>query len=270
MTTQGTETRQGQDLQGLGAKHDGPFGAADAPQPTDNAETIMTDVQQAVPVAGEDAQCVADILELAETLRVAGNDVAAIRNGIWNDEPNDLGRLLSIAARHRLAALSRLTEPARKADRLGDCTASPDHADIMETIQDAADDWQAKGYTSALAEVRDMAAVGRSLMEALPKGYCYMDSPAEIVCELQNELDEARALTPTDPTHTREAEGEAIAAFLNACAVEADRQSALFADQDRSICDGCRQEAKAYRNAARMIEGGDHASYRALFAGSAQ
>lgn len=54
MTTQGTETRQGQDLQGLGAKHDGPFGAADAPQPTDNAETIMTDVQQAVPVAQED------------------------------------------------------------------------------------------------------------------------------------------------------------------------------------------------------------------------
>lgn len=66
-------------------------------------------------------------------------------------------------------------------------------ADIVETIEDASDDWEAKGYTSALAEVRDMAAVGRSLMEALPKGYCYMDSPAEIVCDLQNELDEARA-----------------------------------------------------------------------------
>jgi hypothetical protein len=73
------------------------------------------------------------------------------------------------------------------------CPASPDHADIKETIEDAADDWQAKGYTSALAEVRDMAAVGRSLMEALPTGYCYMDSPAEIVSDLQNELDEALA-----------------------------------------------------------------------------
>lgn len=61
MTTQGTETRQGQDPQGLGAKHDGPFGAADAPQPTDNAETIMTDVQQAVPVV----QVVRDIAAIA-------------------------------------------------------------------------------------------------------------------------------------------------------------------------------------------------------------
>ena len=50
MTTQGTEARRGETV-GLDAKRDGPVGAADAPQPTDNAETIMTDVQQAVPVA---------------------------------------------------------------------------------------------------------------------------------------------------------------------------------------------------------------------------
>ncbi len=85
-------------------------------------------------------------------------------------------------------AVNRDATRTRKA-----CAALPDHADIMETIEDAADDWRAKGYTSALAEVRDMAAVGRSLMEALPQGYCYSDSPAEIVSDLQNELDEARA-----------------------------------------------------------------------------
>jgi hypothetical protein len=52
MTTQGTEARRGETV-GLDAKRDGPVGAADAPQPTDNPETIMTDVQQAVPVAQE-------------------------------------------------------------------------------------------------------------------------------------------------------------------------------------------------------------------------
>lgn len=118
--------------------------------------------------------------------------------------------------RKRYAALSL---PCKLGEGAGQCPASSDHADIKDTIKDAADDWQAKGYTSALAEVRDMAAVGRSLMEALPKGYCYMDSPAEIVSDLQNDLDEARGIFPNltsdhlagagkpiDATQTREAE----------------------------------------------------------------
>ena len=75
------------------------------------------------------------------------------------------------------------------------CTAAPDHADISATIDDAATDWQAKGYTSALAEVRDMANVGRALMEALPEGYHYLNCPSEIVSDLQNERFEALART---------------------------------------------------------------------------
>jgi len=41
------------------------------------------------------------------------------------------------------------------------CAALPDRADILETIENAACDWQAKGYPTALAEVRDMANLGR-------------------------------------------------------------------------------------------------------------
>ncbi|QXT36868.1 hypothetical protein KV697_06085 [Sphingomonas sanguinis] len=73
------------------------------------------------------------------------------------------------------------------------CPASPDQADILETIQNAADDWQAMGYATALAEVRDMANVGRALLEALPEGYHYINCPSEIVSDLQNERDEAPA-----------------------------------------------------------------------------
>jgi hypothetical protein len=97
MTTQGAETRQGQDLQGLGAKHDGPFGAADAPQPTDNAETIMTDVQQAVPVATDPTLC------MCENARRRGVAMLCLQC---------TGPVGETAA--------RLTEPARKADRLGE------------------------------------------------------------------------------------------------------------------------------------------------------
>lgn len=61
-----------------------------------------------VSVTQEDATFVADILEIAETLNFDGNDVVGIRNGLWNDEPNDLGRLLRMAAKYRLAS----TQPA--------------------------------------------------------------------------------------------------------------------------------------------------------------
>lgn len=89
--------------------------------------------------------------------------------------------------RHRLLASTTGEERA----------ASLDHADTLETIQNADDGWQAKGYSSALAEVRDMANVGRALMEALPEGYSYMDCPSEIVSDLQSEI--ADLTTPSTP-----------------------------------------------------------------------
>lgn len=106
-----------------------------------------------------------------------------IGSGQWDDKES-----VQIFARHRLAHTGHPDAAS--------CAALPDQADILETIENATDNWQANGYTSALAEVRDMANVGRSLMEALPKGYCYADSPAEIVTDLQNELDETRSARP--------------------------------------------------------------------------
>ncbi|WP_010218877.1 hypothetical protein [Sphingomonas sp. PAMC 26621] len=107
------------------------------------------------------------------------------------DRIRDDGGPLTASDKAFLAEAANCLRTARP--DAGPCVAAPDHADILETIENAADNWQASGYTSALAEVRDMANVGRSLMEALPTGYCYMDSPAEIVCDLQNKLEEATA-----------------------------------------------------------------------------
>lgn len=65
----------------------------------------------------------------------------------------------------------------------------------------------------------------------------------------------------------RQGEGEveraAVVAYLEACAAEADRQAELLsvAGKARAI-EACREEAKAYRNSARMIERDDHAGYR--------
>jgi len=87
-----------------------------------------------------------------------------------------------------VAALSPALDNTAAVEARKRCSASPDHADILETIGNADDAWQAKGYTSALAEVRDMANVGRALMEALPEGYSYMNCPSEIVSDLQNEI----------------------------------------------------------------------------------
>lgn len=100
----------------------------------------------------------------------------------------------AIAARHRLAAA-----PA--------CSASPDHADIMETIANAGDDWQKQGYPTALCEVRDMANVGRTLMERIAenssdgplKGWHPADCPTEVVCDLLNMLADASALAMSLP-----------------------------------------------------------------------
>ncbi len=73
-------------------------------------------------------------------------------------------------------------------------------SDLVETIQNADDAWQAKGYPTALAEVRDMANVGRSLLERIAdnaacpplKGWHPADCPTEVVTDLLNMLDEAK------------------------------------------------------------------------------
>lgn len=55
------------------------------------------------------------------------------------------------------------------------------------------DKWQASGLPSERAYIEDMANVGEALMEALPEGYSYCDCPSEIVTDLLNERDEAKA-----------------------------------------------------------------------------
>jgi hypothetical protein len=81
---------------------------------------------------------------------------------------------------------------------------SSDMADILETIENAADDWRAQGYTSALAEVRDMANVGRALIERIREvvaspgpmhGWAPADDPAEIVIDMANMLADAPTTT---------------------------------------------------------------------------
>lgn len=88
--------------------------------------------------------------------------------------------------------------PSRRPEPAANCPASPDHADVLETIQNAADNWQAKGYVTALAEVRDMANVGRALMDALPEGYHYNDCPSEIVSDLQNQIADMQLFPAAD------------------------------------------------------------------------
>lgn len=93
---------------------------------------------------------------------------------------------------------------------------SSDLADILATIQNAADDWQKQGYPTALAEVRDMANVGRALMTAIAdnagspplKGWHPADCPSEIVSDLLNMLDDAIRAAP--PAMDREAVKETL------------------------------------------------------------
>jgi hypothetical protein len=175
----------------------------------------MTDIQNA-PAVEQVAvtQAVRDAVAEFELMigRINPMDADNIRAGEW-DATRDVqwfARLLS--TRHPAATGS-----------VRECAASPDHADIMETIENASDDWQKQGYTSALAEVRDMANVGRSLMEALPNGYHYMDSPAEIVTDLQTKLDEALA---TQPEATgNDGAGQEATLEMRQAALDASRQS---------------------------------------------
>ena len=76
-----------------------------------------------VTVTQADAELVADILELADTLVLGGNDIAGIRQGLWNEEPNDLGRLLRRAAKARIAH-----------------SATPSVADVIARLSNLASD----------------------------------------------------------------------------------------------------------------------------------
>lgn len=150
----------------------------------------MTQGVEMLPVEQSDRDAVQAFhrLRLNKLMEAIKDEKAGARLG---EDEGDAGDLLQAFARHRLNTHPAATGSVRE------CAAKPDHDDIMATIENAADDWQKQGYTSALAEVRDMANVGRSLMEALPKGYCYMDCPSEIVSDLQNQLDEALAAVTT-------------------------------------------------------------------------
>ncbi|WP_375248335.1 hypothetical protein [Sphingomonas sp.] len=68
--------------------------------------------------------------------------------------------------------------------------------------------------------------------------------------------------TPSQGLDAATVERCAIRDYLTACAAAADTQAERFAGHDASIVAACRAEAKAYRNAARMIEAQDHASRR--------
>ena len=116
-----------------------------------------------------------------------------------------------------------------------DCPASPDHADILETIENAAPDWTAQGYPSALAEVRDMANVGRSLIERIAdatkcdplKGWMPADDPVEIVTNLINLLADAKHSSEPAEEAERKAAAQ-MAGLVEAGQSIIDRMSGTF------------------------------------------
>jgi hypothetical protein len=192
----------------------GHLGAADAPQLTDNAETIMTDVQQAVPVAGEDRIAAAKIYDLLGfgpcqhiidgveddvgvvqiVARRSGEAVAFALEALHyyaKDYHYDSGDVpghiyvLDDHGRYARAALSRLTEPARKADRL----EGGDHVPDRKLVEFVA-------MVSRLTHTGDDGWTPPS-----------EDDSSDIVDSLIAQARQIRSLTP-DPTHTREAEGK--------------------------------------------------------------
>jgi hypothetical protein len=236
MTTQGTETRQGQDLQGLGAKHDGPVGTADAPQPTDNAETIMTDVQQAVPVAGEHYRHV----KRSTVYEVVG--LASLQNANQAVLPEaaclviyrgDDGNLWAREGGEFMDGRFALTEPARKADRLGEGVVA----------------WCSPGQLANLMDVDIDGGVYLPIRKT-ERGNFTMplySHPAVL----------------HDPTHTREAEDERLRQALE------DICNPLAYLQRMAEADGNRLSGMAYTiaNDINTVQGIARA---ALSAGSAQ
>lgn len=71
------------------------------------------------------------------------------------------------------------------------------------------------------------------------------------------------ALTAVEGVGEREDERKAMRDYMLACAAEADRQRLnLVSSGHKLAARNCEAEATAYRNAARMIDCEDHASYR--------
>lgn len=115
----------------------------------------------------------------------------------WGSYGIDALSATDVSAMMRIAGRSiewhRLSSPA---------IPSADLADVIRTIDAAPPSWHGRGYPTALSEVRDMASVGRELIETITEatkpgaqlaGWAPADSPAEIVSDLLNDLHEARS-----------------------------------------------------------------------------
>jgi hypothetical protein len=259
------ETQSGSGRQPASAVANG-----DGPQPTDNAETIMTDVQQAVPVAGEyrktatirasqwwkmgdhpavreydDIDGTGNTVPWVDTLEgghvvTPGDWIATgiqgehwpIKNDVFLssyapvDPAMDFGEAIDPNASHNRR--SRLTEPARKADRLGEGVKLP--ADIAEHVlslgrvewgQTPAHDAEGHGQhvaTSVRLTAEHFGQEGDQHMHGL-----WLAGTETVLCHTGTSpnapkttqalvgawnwlVDQASAATSSDPTHTREAE----------------------------------------------------------------
>jgi hypothetical protein len=144
-----------------------------------------------------------------DTLREAAKVAEAVANRPVQGPEHDVWHRAERQTAKRLAAaiLALIDLPATDEKPTTGVEAtipSSDMADILETIENAADDWRAQGYTSALAEVRDMANVGRALIERIREvvaspgpmhGWAPADDPAEIVIDMANMLADAPTTT---------------------------------------------------------------------------
>jgi hypothetical protein len=212
----------------------------DGPQPTDNAETIMTDVQQAVPVAGEGGQDRKFAFRDGQFVnRVSGEPIPldepviifrardnhslpvlreylsmasdphhrqAIKDRMgefaaWRSEHPD--RVKEPGITHHIRLNERLTEPARKADRLGE--GNPGVCPVNEAIRRARE-YADKVYGVAWRNLEEVSRVELILNE--------LDRPAP------------------DPTHTREAELRSALEL-----VRMSRGWQYLADETRQIID---------------------------------
>lgn len=103
----------------LGAAHGAAstYGRADGVRCCDfcgfpvDEDAVSDEARELVPVTQEDRDAAANLAEWLQSMtNIGGNDIAAIRNGFWDQDTDDLGPLVQAFARHRLAALS--TRPA--------------------------------------------------------------------------------------------------------------------------------------------------------------
>jgi hypothetical protein len=233
--------------------------------------TSMTDVQQAVPVAGEDRIAAAKIYDLLgfgpcqHIIDGVEDDVGVVqivaqRSGeavafalealhyYAKDYHYDSGDVpghiyvLDDHGRYARAALSRLTEPARKADRLGEGVDHvPDAGKLVEFV----------AMVSRLTHTGDDGWTPPS-----------EDDSSDIVDSLIAKARQIRSSAP-DPTHTREAEVERLRQALE------DVCNPLAYLQRMAEAEGNRLGGMAYAiaNDINTVKGIARA---ALFAGSAQ